>query len=118
MSQSNDTQANHQAMTTLYSGSQRKVIDTTTTDDKEVLILSSHDLSGIACDIEGAITVLHDVGQLLGLIHHNKLEVHAVEAMARLAHDATDTWADLLHNQLNSINKPLAMTGYGKEGSQ
>ncbi len=114
-----DTPANLQAIATLYSGSQsnqRKVIDTTQANDDEVILMSSQDLSDIACDINGAATALYDVGQLLALIHYDKIETHTVPAMARLAHDATDTWASLLYEKLERINDTLAMTGYGKEG--
>ncbi|WP_201586099.1 hypothetical protein [Psychrobacter sp. HII-4] len=116
-----DTPANRQAIAALYNGSQsnqRKVIDTTEADDKEAVLLSAFDLRDIACDINGAATALYDVGQLLALIHYDKIETHTVPAMARLAHDATDTWASLLYEKLERINDTLAMTGYGKEGSQ
>ncbi|WP_435950748.1 hypothetical protein [Psychrobacter sp. DM8] len=116
-----NTPANRQAIATLYNGSQssqRKVIDTTEADDKEAVLLSAFDLRDIACDINGAATALYDVGQLLALIHYGKIETHTVPAMARLAHDATDTWASLLYEKLERINDTLAMTGYGKEGSQ
>lgn len=114
-----DTKANRQAIATLYSGSQsnqRTVIDTTEADDKQVILISAFDLSDIACDIDGAATALYDVGQLLALIHYDKIEAHTVPALARLAHDATDTWASLLYEKLGGINDTLAMTGYGKEG--
>jgi len=116
-----DTPANRQAIATLYNGSQsnqRKVIDTTEADDKEAVLISAFDLRDIACDINGAATALYDVGQLLALIHYDKIETHTVPAMARLAHDATDTWASLLYEKLERINDTLAMTGYGKEGSK
>lgn len=116
-----DTPANRQAIATLYNGSQssqRKVIDTTEADDKEAVLLSAFDLRDIACDINGAATALYDVGQLLALIHYGKIETHTVPAMARLAHDATDTWASLLYEKLERINDTLALTGYGKEGNQ
>ena len=116
-----DTPANRQAIATLYSGNQsnqRTVIDTTAPDDDEVILMSSRMLSHIACDINGAATALYDVGQLLALIHYDKIEAHTAPALARLAHDATDTWASLLYEQLESINDTLAVTGYGKEGSQ
>ncbi|MGP5648234.1 hypothetical protein ACTXPO_06235 [Psychrobacter celer] len=116
-----DTPANRQAIATLYNGSQssqRKVIDTTEADDKEAVLLSAFDLRDIACDINGAATALYDVGQLLALIHYGKIETHTVPAMARLAHDATDTWASLLYEKLERINDTLALTGYGKEGSK
>ncbi|MDE0844086.1 MAG: hypothetical protein OSA85_08525 [Psychrobacter pacificensis] len=116
-----DTPANRQAIATLYNGNQsnqRKVIDTTEADDKEAVLLSAFDLRDIACDINGAATALYDVGQLLALIHYDKIETHTVPAMARLAHDATDTWASLLYEKLERINDTLALTGYGKEGNQ
>ena len=116
-----DTEANRQAIATLYSGnqsSQRTVIDTTAADDDEVILISSHDLSDIACDINGAATALCDVGQLLALIHYDKIEAHTAPALARLAHDATDTWASLLYEKLERINDTLAMTGYSKVGAE
>ena len=116
-----DTEANRQAIATLYSGSQssqRKVIDTTEADDKEVILISAFDLSDIACDIESASIVISDIGSLLGLIHYEKIEQHTAISMARLTHDATVTWYDLLQNQVNSIKETLAMTRYGKEGKQ
>ena len=96
--------------------SQRKVIDLTNPNDDEVILISSHDLSDIACDINGAATALYDVGQLLALIHYDKIDAHTVPALARLAHDATDTWASLLYEKLEGINDTLAMTGYSKVG--
>ncbi|WP_423814121.1 hypothetical protein [Psychrobacter sp. 219-2-C] len=116
-----DTKANRQAIATLYNGShtsQRTVIDITEADDKEAVLISAFDLRDIACDINGAATALYDVGQLLALIHYGKIETHTVPAMARLAHDATDTWASLLYEKLERINDTLALTGYGKEGSK
>ena len=114
-----DTPANRQAIATLYSGnqsSQRTVIDTTEADDKEVVLMSAFDLSDIACDINGAATALYDVGQLLALIHYEKIGTHTVPALARLAHDATDTRASLLYEKLERINDTLVMTGYSKVG--
>ena len=113
-----DTKANRQAIATLYNGSQssqRKVIDTTEADDKEVILISAFDLSDIACDISGAITVLNDIGQLLGLIHYKKIDAHTAISMARLTQDATVTWSNLLNDQLEAIKETLAMTAYAKE---
>ncbi|HCI75208.1 MULTISPECIES: hypothetical protein [unclassified Psychrobacter] len=95
-----------------------KVIDLTNPNDDEVILIPSRMLSDIACDIDGAATALYDVGQLLALMHYDKIEAHTIPALEHLAHDATDTWASLLYEQLESINDTLAMTGYGKEGSQ
>jgi len=119
-----DTQVNRQAINTLYGSahttpsSQRKVIDLTSQDDDEAILISAFDLQDIACDINGAATILNDVSQLLGLIHFEKIDANTAISMARLTHDATQTWFDLLHVQLDSINDTLAMTGYGKEGTQ
>ncbi|WP_440465345.1 hypothetical protein [Psychrobacter sp. ASPA161_6] len=116
-----DTPANRQAIATLYSGNQtnqRTVIDVTEADDNEVIIMSSFELSDIACDIESAAVVISDIGKLLALIHYEKIEPHVAISMARLTHDTTETWHELLQSQLGSIKKTLAMTRYGKEGSQ
>ena len=102
----------------IVQANQRKVIDLTSPNDTDVTIISSHDLSNLACDISGAAGALHDVGQLLALIHYDKIQAHTAEPLARLAHDATDTWVSLLYEKLERINDTLALTGYGKEGSQ
>ena len=114
-----DTPANRQAIATLYSGiptSQRTIIDTTEADDKEVILISAFDLSDIACDIESAAVVISDIGKLLALIHYEKIDANTAISMARLTHDTTETWHELLQSQLGSIKKTLAMTRYGKEG--
>lgn len=114
-----DTKANRQAINTLYSGnqtSQRTVIDATNADDNEVVLLSTFDLSDIACDIESAATVISDIGKLLALIHYEKIDTNTAISMARLTHDTTVTWDDLLQRQVSSIRETLAMTRYGKEG--
>ena len=119
-----DTPANRQAIATLYNGrfttkaDQRTVIDTTEATDNIVVTMSSHDLSHIASDIYGAANALNDVGHLLGLIYYGKIEGAAVKSMARLAHDSTNTWEDMLRTQLDIINEPLAMTGYSKVGAE
>ena len=119
-----DTPANRQAVATLYNGrftvqaNQRTVIDTTEADDNIVVTMSSHGLSHITSDIYGAANALHDVGYLLGLIYYGKIEGEAVKSMSRLAHDATNTWEDILRTQLDIINEPLAMTGYSKVGAE
>tara|TARA_R110002124_G_scaffold56783_5_gene159867 strand:- start:1294 stop:1881 length:588 start_codon:yes stop_codon:yes gene_type:complete len=116
-----DTPANRQAIATLYSGNQtnqRTVIDVTEADDNEVILMSAFELSDIACDLESAAVVISDIGKLLALIHYEKIEPHVAISMARLTHDTTETWHELLQSQLGSIKETLAMTRYGKEGSQ
>lgn len=114
-----DTEANRQIVTALsdqaaLTPSLRTVIDTTSSDDKEVILMPSCDLSHIANDLYGVANVLHDLSQLLGLIHYGKIEGETVKSMARLAHDSADTWEEIVHCQIDKLNKPLAMTGYGK----
>ena len=119
-----DTSANRQAVATLYNGrfttptSQRKTIDITDANDNVVVTMSSHDLNHIAGDICGAANALHDIGHLLGLIHYGKIEGEAVKSMARLSHDASSTWSEILYAQLDIINEPLASTGYSKVGTE
>ena len=93
----------------------RKVIDLTSPDDDEVILISAFDLRDIACDIDSAATVISDIGKLLALIHYEKIDTHTAISMARLTHDTTETWANLLQTQLDSINDTLAMTAYAKE---
>lgn len=118
-----DTPSNRQAIATLYSNasttqlSQRKVIDITEADDDEVILISSVELSDTACDIGGAIGLLNDVGMLLWMIYQEKMTPSQAASMARLSHDSTDTWADLLSSRLNTINKSLAQTTFGTEVS-
>ena len=121
---SNTTTTANQALNGLDDGlsiaqiNQRKVIDLTSPNDTDVIIISSHDLSNLACDISGAAGALHDVGQLLALIHYDKIQAHTAEALARLAHDATCTWAEILHTQLDTLNESLVMNGHSKVGAE
>lgn len=118
-----DTPANRQAIATLYSNasttqsSQRKVIDITEANDNEVILMSSFELSNTACDIGGAITLLGDIGMLLWMIYQEEITSGQAISMARLSHEATETWAELLNSRLNTINKPLAQTTFGTEVS-
>ena len=110
-----NTPANRQAINTLYGSKHRiKTVDCTDADDNEVILMPSIMLSDIACDINGAATTLHDMGQLLNLIATRQIEPHAAIALARLSQDASDTWISLLYSQLDIINEPLAQTGFGK----
>ena len=115
-----DTPANRQAIATLYSGgqiSQRKVINITKTDDKEAVLIPAFDLSNIACDIGGTIAVLNDIGSLLWMIYQEKITPKQAISMARLSHDATERWEELLGSRLKTINESLAQTVFGTEVS-
>lgn len=115
-----NTSANQQAINTLYSGtpttpsSQRKVIDATEADDDEVILMSSCMLSDTACEVLGAAEVVHDIGQLLYLIYNEGISPNQVKSMARLAHDTTDRWHSILSHLLDTLNKPLEQTEFGK----
>ncbi|MBI0427157.1 hypothetical protein [Psychrobacter sp. NG27] len=98
--------------------SQREIIDTTTDNDTEVVVISAHDLSDIACDIEGVVTVLNDIGHLLALVHYAKIPPHTVVTMSRLTNDSVNTWIKLLNARLEKINQTLALTRYSKEVAQ
>lgn len=96
---------------------QRKIIDLTRAVDDEVILILACDIVSIACDIDNAIVVLKDIGTLLALIYYKKINADTAIAMARLAHEATETWSSLLYSQLENINDTLAMTAYSKVGS-
>ena len=110
-----DTPANRQAINALY-GSQHsiKTIDCTDADDDEVILMSSCMLSDTACDVSGAAEVMHDIGQLLYLIYNENISSNQVKSMARLVHDTTDRWYSILNYRLDTLNKPLEQTGFGK----
>ena len=121
-----DTPANRHAIATLYGtstealrpalhSSQRNVIDATDGSDNEVILIPSIELSDTACDIDGAIAVLDDIGSLLWMIYQEEITPRQAISMARLSHDATERWADLLSSRLNTINKPLAQSVFGNE---
>tara|TARA_B100001179_G_scaffold67060_1_gene46926 strand:+ start:2195 stop:2770 length:576 start_codon:yes stop_codon:yes gene_type:complete len=110
-----DTPANRQAIKALYgSKNQIKIIDCTDADDNEVILMSSCMLSDTACDVSGAAEVMHDIGQLLYLIYNENISSNQVKSMARLVHDTTDRWYSILNYRLDTLNKPLEQTGFGK----
>ncbi len=98
--------------------SHRKIINTTTDNDTEVVVISAHDLSDTACDIEGVVTVLQDIGHLLALVHYAKIPPHTIVTMSRLTSDSVNTWVNLLNARLEKTHQTLALTRYGKEVPQ
>lgn len=119
-----DTPANRQIITALYhnpsitQSSQRKVIDTTTADDKEVVILSASNLSNLAFDLEHAAETLDDIGTTLALIYYENVSTTVGQSLARLAHSSAGTWTEILDERLSLINETLATTRYSKGGAQ
>lgn len=91
-----------------------KLIDLTDHDDDEVILMSSCMLSDTACEVLGAAEVMHDIGQLLYLIYNEKISPNQAKSMARLAHDTTDRWDSILSHLLDTLNKPLEQTAFGK----
>ena len=100
----------------MLKNAKRRVLDTTAADDKEVIVLSSHDLSDIACDIDGALTTLQDIGHLFSLISGGDVPPSGTKALTRMAHEATSTWANILAERLAVIDGTLNLTAYGKGG--
>lgn len=112
-----DTPANRAAITTLYAVPGKtaiKLIDLTDHDDDEVILMSSCMLSDTACEVLGAAEVMHDIGQLLYLIYNEEISPNQAKSMARLAHDTTDRWDSILSHLLDTLNKPLEQTAFGK----
>ena len=118
-----DTPANRQAVSTLYGNAYPtqkntlKTIDMTTKDEDEAVLMSSMVLSDTACDIEGAAGIFEDLGYLLSMIYRGKIDNSTAMALARLAHDSTCTWAELLYSRLEIINEPLEQSKFGKVGA-
>lgn len=94
----------------------RKVIDITEIDDNEVIILPTVMLSDIACDINGAINVLSDIGNILHLIQQDVVSSRQTLSMARLSSDATERRIKLLGHQLNAINEAMTQSKFAKVG--
>ena len=118
-----DTPANRQAVSTLYGNAHTapsstvKTIDMTSKDEDEAVLMSSMVLSDTACDIEGAAGIFDDLGYLLSMIYRGKIDNSTAMAMARLAHDSTCTWTELLYRRLEIINEPLEQSKFGKVGA-
>lgn len=117
-----NTPANQQAINTLYGtspanqSSQRKLIDTTSADDDEVVLLKSSKILNNAGELSGAIDVLGDMSSLLGLIYNGKLDQSDTKSLARLTQTTVDTWAEILNSQLERLNEVLTLTKFIRAG--
>lgn len=122
-----DTQANRQAIATLYGlpsktlnsiskSNQRKIIDTTDASDSNVVLLKPSKLSNNACEVHGAAEVLDDISSLLGLIYRGEIRQENARSLARLTQTAADTWSEILYTQVEKTNKILALTDFSKVG--
>lgn len=115
-----NTPANQQAINTLYGNAtqsgQRKLIDTTSADDDEVVLLKSSKILNNAGELNGAIDVLDDMSSLLGLIYNSKLDQSDTKSLARLTQTTVDTWAEILNSQLERLNEVLTLTKFIRAG--
>lgn len=122
-----DTQANRQAIATLYGLpsktlnstsklNQRKIIDTTDASDSDGVLLEPSKLSNNACEAHGAAEVLDDISSLLGLIYRSEIRQENARSLARLTQTAADTWSEILYTQVDKMNEILALTSLSKVG--
>ncbi len=114
-----DTPSNRQIIAALYdqaAPSQRKLIDTTSADDDEVVLIKSSKLSNNAGEVIGTIEVLDDMSSLLGLIYSGKVCHEEAKSLARLTQTTIDTWAEILYSQMDRLNGILTLTKIGKVG--
>lgn len=117
-----NTPANQQAISTLYGNtistpsSPRKVIDTTSADDDEVVLIKSSKVLNNAGELNGAIDVLGDMSSLLGLIYNGNITQEDSKSLARLTQTTVDTWAEILNSQLERLNEVLTLTKFIRAG--
>ena len=93
--------------------SQSEVIDATSADDNEVILISAMTLSDTACNLSGAADTLLDVARLFDLIQSGDATTLQSKALARLACDTTNSWVDVLKRQVDVLNKPLSHSKFG-----
>ncbi|MGP5067972.1 hypothetical protein [Psychrobacter faecalis] len=99
-----NTLANRQAIETLYHGAPLQKTTAKTND----ITMPVETLKGIASEMDGASQALHDIGLLLNMIYREKINPRQAIALARLSHDSTNTWSELLFDSLESVNNTLA----------
>lgn len=117
-----NTPANQQAINTLYGhtsatqSSQRKLIDTTSADDDEVVLINSSKILNNTGELRGVIDVLDDMSSLLGLIYNGKVCQSDAQSLARLTQTTVDTWSEILHAQVERAKEILTQTKFSKAG--
>ena len=102
-----DTKANRQAIATLYQSNPIETND---------IVMPVDVLKSIASEMDGASQALHDVSLLLHMIHQEKINPRQVIALARLSHDSTNIWSDLLYHSLESVNQTIASVSTASVG--
>lgn len=98
-----NTQANRQAIAMLYHGAAPQENPNKTND----VTMPVETLKSIASEMDGASQALHDVGLLLNMIYREKISPRQAIALARLSHDSTNVWAELLYDTLESVNHTI-----------
>lgn len=117
-----NTPANQQAINTLYGtspanqSSQRKLIDTTSADDDEVVLISSSKILNNTGELRSVIDVLDDMSSLLGLIYNDKVCQSDAQSLARLTQTTVDTWSEILQSQVERAKEILTQTKFSKAG--
>lgn len=107
-----NTPANRQAIATLYHGAPLPKNHTKTND----ITMPVETLKSIASEMDGASQALHDVGLLLHMIYQEKINIRQAIALARLSHDSTNTWSELLFDSLESVNNTISSVSTASVG--
>lgn len=114
-----DNPTNRQIIAALYdqaAPSQRKLIDTTSADDDEVVLINSSKILNNTGELRGVIDVLDDMSSLLGLIYNGKVCQSDAQSLARLTQTTVDTWSEILHAQVERAKEILTQTKFSKAG--
>ncbi len=93
---------------------ERKIIDLSKPDDKEVIMIGAFELSNIASDIYGAMETLGDLSSVLNLIHRGTVDHSQAKHLASLSHECVSTWEDILLELIRKLNPTLNATGFGE----
>lgn len=107
-----NTLANRQAIATLYHGAPPQKTTAKTND----VTMPVETLKSIASEMDGASQALHDIGLLLNMIYREKINPRQAIALARLSHDSTNTWSELLFDSLESVNNTIASASTASVG--
>ncbi|KAA0929510.1 hypothetical protein FQ082_01960 [Psychrobacter sp. ANT_H56B] len=107
-----NTLANRQAIETLYHGAPLQKTTAKTND----IAMPVETLKSIASEMDGASQALHDVGLLLNMIYREKINPRQAISLARLSHDSTNVWAELLYDTLGSVNNTISSVSTANVG--
>ncbi|MDN3397675.1 hypothetical protein QL919_02905 [Psychrobacter sp. APC 3426] len=107
-----NTPANRQAIATLYNDDPLPKKTTETND----ITLPVETLKSIASEMDGASQALHDVGLLLNMIYREKINPRQAIALARLSHDSTNVWSEILYDTLESVNNTISSVSTASVG--